>query len=110
MGGIPIATALSLRIQKQVMFVRKEAKEYGTCKLAEGGEIENQELLIVEDVVTSGGAIIYAVNELRARGAVVNNVVCVIDREGSGRENLEKLGLKFNPLFTKSELEKAVGL
>ncbi|KZX59919.1 orotate phosphoribosyltransferase [Vibrio sp. HI00D65] len=110
MGGIPIATALSLRIQKQVLFVRKEAKEYGTCKLAEGGEIDNQELLIVEDVVTSGGAIIDAVNELRARGAIVNNVVCVIDREGSGRENLEKLGLKFSPLFTKSELEKAVGL
>lgn len=110
MGGIPIATALSLRIQKQVLFVRKEAKEYGTCKLAEGGEIDNQELLIVEDVVTSGGAIIDAVNELRARGAIVNNVVCVIDREGSGRDNLEKLGLKFSPLFTKSELEKAVGL
>ena len=110
MGGIPIATALSLRIQKQVLFVRKEAKEYGTCKLAEGGVIDNQELLIVEDVVTSGGAIIDAVNELRARGAIVNNVVCVIDREGSGRENLEKLGLKFSPLFTKSELEKAVGL
>ncbi len=110
MGGIPIATALSLRIQKQVLFVRKEAKEYGTCKLAEGGGIDNQELLIVEDVVTSGGAIIDAVTELRARGAIVNNVVCVIDREGSGRENLEKLGLKFSPLFTKSELEKAVGL
>ncbi|WP_104402357.1 orotate phosphoribosyltransferase [Vibrio penaeicida] len=108
MGGIPIATALSLETEKQVLFVRKEAKEYGTCKLAEGGNIENQELLIVEDVVTSGGAIIDAVKELRSRGAIVNTVVCVIDREGAGRENLVKMGLNFTPLFTKSELEKAV--
>lgn len=77
-----------------------------THKLAEGGDIEGRELVIVEDVVTSGGAIIDAVKELRDRGAIVKEVVCVIDRESRGRENLSKLGLKFSPLFTKSELEK----
>ncbi|USD66979.1 orotate phosphoribosyltransferase [Vibrio sp. SCSIO 43136] len=107
MGGIPIATALSLTTLKPVLFVRKEAKTYGTCKLAEGGEIEGKQLVIVEDVVTSGGAIIDAVTELRKRGAIVEHVVCVIDREGSGRTNLEALGLEFTPLFTKSELEIA---
>jgi orotate phosphoribosyltransferase len=105
MGGIPIATALSLQLKKPVVFVRKEAKKYGTCKLAEGGEIKNSHLVIIEDVVTSGGAIMDAVNELRNRGAIVETVVCVIDREGTGRENLENIGLIFKPLFTKTELE-----
>ena len=110
MGGIPIATALSLSTNSQVLFVRKKPKAYGTCKLAEGGEIDGKELVIIEDVVTSGGAIIDAVKELRNRGAIVKHVVCVIDREGSGRQNIEKHGLKFNPLFTKSELERSAGL
>ncbi len=110
MGGIPIATALSLSVNKQVLFVRKEAKEYGTCKMAEGGEVEGRELVIIEDVVTSGGAIENAVTELRNQGAKVNHVLCVIDREGSGRENLEALGLEFKSLFTKSELERAAQL
>lgn len=110
MGGIPIATAISLATDTQVLFVRKEAKTYGTCKLAEGGDIQGKELVIIEDVVTSGGAIIDAVKELRERGAIVNTVLCVIDREGSGRANLEALDLKFCPLFTKSELERAAKL
>lgn len=110
MGGIPISTALSLRTGTPVLFVRKEAKEYGTCKIAEGGEIAGEELVIIEDVVTTGGAIIDAVRELRKRGALVNHVFCVIDREGTGRENLENLGLTFSPLFTKSELEKLAGV
>ena len=104
MGGIPIATAISLHTGRSCVFVRKEAKKYGTCKLAEGGNIEDQELVIIEDVVTSGGAIIDAVNELRSRGATVKQVFCVIDREGPGRANIEEIGLKFTPLFTKSDL------
>ena len=48
------------------VFVRKQAKTYGTCQLAEGGEIDGQRLCIIEDVVTSGGAILDAATELRA--------------------------------------------
>lgn len=106
MGGIPIATAISLQTGIPALFVRKEAKTYGTCKLAEGGDIKGATLVIIEDVVTSGGAVIDAVTELRNRGATVNHVCCVIDRESTGRGNLEKLGLTFTPLFTKSELEQ----
>lgn len=108
MGGIPLATALSLQTGKSTLFIRKEAKKYGTCKIAEGGEIDGKELVIVEDVVTSGGAIIEAVRELRSLGAMIKLVCCVIDREGSGRGNLENEGLAFLPLFTKSELESSV--
>jgi orotate phosphoribosyltransferase len=106
MGGIPIATALSLETRMPVLFVRKERKTYGTCKLAEGAGVDGSRLVIIEDVVTTGGAIIDAVTELRVMGASVHDVCCVIDREGSGRENLERLELRFSPLFTKSELEK----
>lgn len=106
MGGIPIATAISLKTGSPCLFVRKESKKYGTCKIAEGGEIEGAKLVIIEDVVTSGGAILDAVKELRDRGAVVNNVCCVIDREATGRSNLESVKLAFTPLFTKSELER----
>ena len=108
MGGIPIATALSLATGNQTLFIRKEAKKYGTCKLAEGGEVNGRKLVIIEDVVTSGGAVLDAVAALRQRGAEIDTVVCVIDREGSGRENLEKIGVELRPLFTKSELETAV--
>ena len=73
-------------------FVRKEAKTYGTCRLAEGGELEGKRLCIIEDVVTSGGAILDAAVELRARGAMLGPVVCVIDRESGGVEKLAAAG------------------
>ena len=105
LGGIPVATALSLATSTPVLFVRKEPKTYGTCKLAEGMAVAGSRLVIIEDVVTSGGAIIDAVTELRAMGAIVHDVCCVIDREGSGRENLQRLELNLQALFTRSELQ-----
>jgi orotate phosphoribosyltransferase len=68
LGGIPIATGLSLHTGKPAVFVRKKAKDYGTNKLAEGIAIDGRELLIVEDVVTTGGQIIESANEIRALG------------------------------------------
>jgi orotate phosphoribosyltransferase len=107
MAGIPVATALSQVTGLPTLFVRKKAKEYGTCKLAEGQDVKGKRLVIVEDVVTSGGQIIMSVKDLRALGAVITDVICVIDRESDGRENLEKEGLAFQSLFTMSELQQA---
>jgi orotate phosphoribosyltransferase len=107
MGGIPLATMLSQVTGLPARFVRKEAKTYGTCQLAEGGELAGLTLLIVEDVVTSGGAILGAVRELRARGAVAERVVCVIDRESGGVEKLAQEDLALDALFTMSELKAA---
>ncbi len=107
MGGIPIATMLSQFTGLPGLFVRKKAKEYGTRKLAEGGDIDGQTLVIVEDVVTSGGQILLSAQDLRDRGAKVDTVVCVINREAGGVENLAKAGLTLRPLFTMSELEAA---
>jgi orotate phosphoribosyltransferase len=104
LGGVPLATMLSQVTGIPALFVRKEAKSYGTCRLAEGGELEGRRLLVVEDVVTSGGAILDAARELRALGAVLDRVACVIDRESGGRENLSEAGLVLDALFTMTEL------
>jgi len=107
MGGIPIATMLSQLTGLPALFVRKKAKDYGTCKIAEGGQVRGRKLLIVEDVVTSGGAILDAAKALRAEGAILGPVVCVIDRESGGPANLAKADLILSPLFTMSELKRA---
>jgi orotate phosphoribosyltransferase len=87
--------------------VRKSAKTYGTCQLAEGGDIDGVELCIVEDVVTSGGAVIDAAIALRERGARLGPVVCVIDREAGGAEQLAAAGLELRALFRKRDLQPA---
>jgi orotate phosphoribosyltransferase len=107
MGGIPLVTALSRETGLPALFVRKAAKEYGTCNLAEGGEVAGRRLLIVEDVVTSGGQILISSDDLRALGATVDRAVCVIDRESGGREKLAAGGIELTALFRMSELEKA---
>ncbi len=107
MGGIPIATAISLKTGIPVVFVRKEAKPYGTCKFAEGSEVAGKKLLIIEDVVTSGGQIVISTKQLREIGAVVETALCVIDRQSGGVQNLADSGIKLVPLFTMDELKKA---
>jgi orotate phosphoribosyltransferase len=107
MGGIPLATMLSQLTGLPLLFVRKKAKEYGTCKIAEGGQVKDRKLLIVEDVVTSGGAILDAAKALRAEGALLAQVVCVIDRQSGGAANLAHADLILRPLFTMSELKKS---
>lgn len=104
MGGIPIVTMLSQITGLPAVFVRKKAKEYGTRKLAEGNDIAGKKLLVVEDVVTSGGQVVLSTKDLRERGAIVTNAICVIDRESTGRANLAEIGVELAALFTMSEL------
>ena len=109
LGGVPIATALSLETGLPARFVRKEAKTYGTCQLAEGGDIDGMRLLVVEDVVTTGGQVLLSTADLRARGAVVDTVLCAIDRESGGTEAFAAEGLELRALFRMSELLAAAG-
>lgn len=104
LGGVPLAVVLSQVTGLPTRFVRRQAKEYGTARLAEGGGIAGQRLLIVEDVITTGGQVRAAAAALRERGAIVDQVVCVIDREAGGAENLAADHLKLSALFTASEL------
>lgn len=107
LGGVPVATALSLATGLPAVFVRKEAKAYGTAKLAEGPEVAGRRLTVVEDVITTGGQVVLSTKDLRALGAIVETVVCVIDREQGGADNLAEIGLELRPLFTRAELEAA---
>jgi orotate phosphoribosyltransferase len=107
LGGVPIATVLSQSSGIPARFVRKKAKDYGTCQLVEGGEVGGLRVAIVEDVVTSGGAVLEACRELRALGAQVDTVLCVIDRESGGRENFATVGLQLQALFRMNDLKAA---
>src|ERR1700739_4140000 len=60
LGGVPIATAMSLESGLPAVFVRKQAKDYGTCQAVEGGEIAGRSVVLVEDVITTGGAVVDA--------------------------------------------------
>ncbi len=107
MGGIPVVTMLSQLTGIPTLFVRKEAKEHGTNKLAEGQEFAGSRVVVVEDVVSSGGQIILSTGDLRQLGATVNDAICVIDRESGGHENLADEGITLHSLFTMSELKDA---
>ncbi len=105
MGGIPIATAISLITHKPMVLVRKKSKDYGTRKFAEGPNIKNKTLLIVEDVVTSGGQIIISTNDLRNEGAFISKAICVIDRQSGGTESLNENRIELISLFTMEKLK-----
>ncbi len=107
LGGVPIATVLSARTGLPSLFVRKHAKQYGTCKLAEGPDFAGRRVLLVEDVITTGGAVRDAVRALRAGGAVVDTVVCAIDRSPAEKSPLDDVGLEVRAVLTKSDLDAA---
>jgi len=107
LGGVPLATILSLLTGLPALFVRKEAKTYGTCRLAEGGDVDGKRVTVIEDVVTSGGQVVASCGDLRDRGAIVEHAVCVIDRESGGQKNLAEIDVELRALYTMSELERA---
>jgi orotate phosphoribosyltransferase len=86
-------------------FVRKQAKKYGTERICEGGDVKGRRLLIIEDVVTTGGQILLSAQDLRAEGALVDHALCVIDRQAGGVEVARAEGIELRSLFTMSELE-----
>ncbi len=109
LGGVPLATAASQVSGLPALFVRKQAKTYGTCRLAEGGEIAGRRLAVFEDVVTSGGQVIESCAQLRELGAEIVVVLCVIDRQAGGAERMGQQGLSLRALFTMAQLNAAAG-
>ena len=109
MGGIPVVTALSAVTGIPAVFVRKVAKTHGTARLAEGPAVEGKRVLIVEDVVTSGGQIRLSASDLRDLDASVVGAICMVDREEGGSEDLAENGIVLRCLFRASELEAAGG-
>jgi orotate phosphoribosyltransferase len=104
LGAVALVAALSLASRKPFVIVRKGEKDYGTKRLLEGKADEGQRVVVVEDIVTSGGAALQAVRALRDAGLDVRGVLCVVDREQGGREAFAAEGVTLDPLFTASGL------
>ncbi len=104
LGGIPLATMMSQLSGLPTLFVRKQAKTYGTCRLAEGGDVAGRRLVVVEDVLTSGGQVVASSRALRERGAQITVAVCVVDREVGGVEALAAEDLELRAAFTVTQL------
>ncbi len=103
-GAIPIAVALSLQTGIPFVIVRKEEKNHGTSSKIEGEIKEGERVVIVEDVTTTGGSVINAIEALRSFGCVCEEALVVVDREEGAEENLKRKGVKLISLFKGIEL------
>ena len=104
LGGIPLAAILGQRTGLATRFVRKAAKEYGTRQQIEGGPVDGLRVVVIEDVITSGGAVLAAVDAVRAAGGTVDTVVSLIDRQQGGRSALAAKGVAVRTVLTAADL------
>jgi len=104
LGAVALAASAAMASDLPFIIVRGETKEYGTAKRIEGPFEQGDLVCLLEDVVTSGGALAEAVSALRDEGLVVRNAVCVVDREEGGSDALARLGVRLRALFRASEL------
>ncbi|WP_332449472.1 orotate phosphoribosyltransferase [Methanoculleus sp.] len=102
-GAVPIAVAVSLASGRPYAIIRKEEKDHGKAGTIIG-DVAGKNVLLVEDVTTSGGSALYGLSALRAAGAHVDRVVTVVDREGGAREALAEKGASLLALVRVSEL------
>jgi orotate phosphoribosyltransferase len=104
LGAVPLAAAASLASGLPFLIVRKETKDYGTANRLEGVFEDGECVCLVEDVVTSGGAAVAAIEALREAGLTCRTAVCVVDREEGGVDALARVAVRLRPLFRASEL------
>lgn len=104
LGAVLLGGAVSLELELPLVLVRKEAKEYGTARGIEGILELGDRVTVIEDVITTGGEAIRAVEKVREAGATVLGLVAVLDREEGGAENIQRLAVPFTPLFKRSDL------
>ena len=107
LGAVALAAAASLASGLPFLIVRKAAKDYGTAKRVEGEYVAGETVCVVEDVVTSGGALLESVDALRAAGLTVEAAVCVVDREEGGIEELARHEVRLRSLFTAADVLSA---
>ena len=104
LGAVPLAAAAGMAASKPFVFIRNQKKDYGTAKQVEGVLNAGETVLIVEDVLTTGGQVLEAVKTLQSLGAKIEKIVAVIDRLEGARENIEKAGVAYESLFTSKDL------
>lgn len=104
LGAVALAAAASMESGKPFVLIRNRKKDYGTSKQIEGVLNPGEKVLIIEDVLTTGGQVLESVASLREAGAIVERIVAIIDRQEGARANIEGAGLKFDALFTTEDL------
>jgi orotate phosphoribosyltransferase len=104
LGAVPLAAATAMACGKPFVIVRNQKKDYGTSKLVEGILNPGETVLIVEDVLTTGGQVLEAAKSLQDAGAKIDRIVSVIDRQEGAREKIEGAGFIFEALFTTADL------
>lgn len=104
LGAISLAAAASLASGKPFVIVRNQKKSYGSGKIIEGTLKAGERVMVIEDVLTTGGQVLEAVKSLEAAGAKVDGIVGVLDRQEGARQNIESAGYKFDALFTTTDL------
>jgi orotate phosphoribosyltransferase len=104
LGAVVLAAAASLASGLPFLIVRGEAKTYGTANKIEGVYEAGECVCVVEDVVTSGGALLESVEALRDAGLVVHTAICVVDREEGGVDALARRAVRLRPLFRAGEI------
>jgi orotate phosphoribosyltransferase len=104
LGAVALTAAASLASGLPFVIVRKEQKDYGTERRLEGGFTAGEEVCLVEDVVTSGGAAVDAVRALREAGLTCRAALCVVDREEGGVDALAREAVRLTPLFRASDV------
>ncbi|MDD3407599.1 MAG: orotate phosphoribosyltransferase, partial [Methanomicrobium sp.] len=103
LGAVPVAVSVSLSSGKPYCIIRKEEKNHGKSGNIIG-DVKGKNVLLVEDVITSGGSVAYGINALKDAGAVIKGVVTIVDREQGGEEKLNDLGVKLHSLVRASEI------
>lgn len=104
LGAVPLVAVTSVESGTPYVIVRKTKKEYGTGNLVEGELADGEEVVVLEDIATTGQSAVDAVEALRDAGAVVNRVLVVVDREEGARENLAAHDVELEALVTASDL------
>ena len=104
LGAVALAAATSLACDKPFVIVRNKKKDYGTAKAVEGVLNAGETVMIVEDVLTTGGQVLEAAQTLQEAGATVDRIVAVIDRMEGARQNIESAGFVLESLFTTKDL------
>jgi orotate phosphoribosyltransferase len=104
LGAVPLAAATSMACGKPCVFIRNQKKDYGTAKQVEGVLNAGETVMVVEDVMTTGGQVLESCKTLTEMGVKIDRIVGVIDRMEGARENIEKAGYVFEALFTTKDL------
>lgn len=109
-GGLPLAAALALVLEKPLVYVRKDRKDHGTMRQLEGDYREGARALLVDDVATTGGSLLDALRVLRSHGLTAGEALVVVDREEGAREALAAEGVRLYSLTTLKRLLEVGGV